>query len=185
MPLGPKDTPRRTADVERFVGKIPGVKTWKLHRDPSGYFYVYGELEGGTPFATQGISVYALHQTKLEMWPGWIMEVVEPEVGGGQRLNPRRRVTGDEPTLLRLRSAILRIMTAFRDDKFSGWDQVLDKTEAAVFRYGLQRIFKRSLGTINSLRREYEGCKMPDDTAFAPAEDILYKAEKLLGIKIR
>lgn len=96
-----------------------------------------------------------------------------------------RRPTRSELALLRLRSSIIRLERAYRDDKIVGWDQVLDKTEAAVFRYGLQRVFKRNLGTINRLRREYEGYKMPADTAFIPAEDIIHKTERLLGIKIR
>lgn len=87
-------------------------------------------------------------------------------------------------SLRRLRAYLLRLIGTMRRDYTIGWDTILDRTEAAILKC-CPGLFKRELGRINSLRRSYEGYKMPGGTATEPAYDAIAKAERALGIRRR
>lgn len=97
------------------------------------------------------------------------------------RVRFARRLT---VSLRRLRASLLRLMRQVRGGQILGWDTILDRTEAAIFRC-CPGMFKRELGRINGLRRSYEGYKMPTGTATEPTLDAIARAERALGMRSR
>lgn len=87
--------------------------------------------------------------------------------------------------LLKLRANLRRILTQADRGAFLGWDTILDRTENAILKSGCAGAFCRALAAIRGLRRRYEGCKMPVETAVEPAWSIIGIIERDLKIRRR
>jgi hypothetical protein len=92
-----------------------------------------------------------------------------------------RRVTA---ALRKLRRYLLRLKSRTLAGGIMGWDTVLDRAEAAIFRARVPGMFRRQLQEIESLRRRYDGYKMPTVTALGPLNVALSKIERALGLRL-
>lgn len=87
-------------------------------------------------------------------------------------------------SLRRLRAYLVQLETKANRGRIFCWDTILDRTEAAILRC-CPGMFRSELSRIESLRRKYEGSKMPTTTAVWPASDAIDKAERALGLRTR